>query len=279
MFRCFLILTYLLSGIVQGRGSNFETWTLKLQANTVTLNLLTSLLCTGCGGSSLKIPLLCTWAVVQLYQRIAFMLWAKISFAFASSFLVKTGHDYYCLLPSCLLGFKFPICVVLLHCICWGDFLLGVLQKGNSLKVTPSPVQSWCSCTDFSIPLLSQSWTFIVVVLSPTLRARLQHLCERDKSSGAEPVRVTAETLFPVLDLHRLRQPGRERRRVPRCSVWRRGSSSGHCPCCCNWEEGCFRWQWWKWLSNYLNLKTISFKNDFWMNEQVNEELACVTIC
>lgn len=145
--------------------------------------------------------------------------------------------------------------------------------ESDSLSSAELMLMCW-----FLSPLLSQSLTVAVVVFPP-LRARLQQLREWDQSPGAEPVGVTAEALFPVLHLHRFGQPGRERGRVARGSVGRRGGSSGHCPCCCNWEKGRFRWQWWKWLSDYLNLKTISFKNDFWMNEQVNEELACVTIC
>lgn len=192
-----------------------------------------------------------------------------IGFASASSFFIKTS-----LLPSCLFGFRFPISVTL--SLLEGSLSMSCKRRKTTWKWLSKQRWADVKSIDFSIPLLSQSLT---VVVFSTLRAWLQHLREWDQSPGAEPVRVTAEALLPVLDLHRLRQPGCQWRRVPRCSVWWRGGSSGHCPCCCNWGKGCFRWQWWKWLSNYLNLKIISFKNDFWMNEQVNEELACVTIC
>lgn len=94
--------------------------------------------------------------------------------------------------------------------------------------------------TNFSNHLLSRS-LIVVVVLFPTLRARHQHLREWDKPPGPEPVRITTETVFSVINLYRLRQPRREWRRVSGCSVRWRGSSGGHCSGCCSWKEGCFR--------------------------------------
>lgn len=67
---------------------------------------------------SLKTPFLCTQAMIQLYQRNAFMLWARICFASVSSFLVKTGDYYYSLSPR-FLGVDRLVCFYFTQVYLW----------------------------------------------------------------------------------------------------------------------------------------------------------------
>lgn len=88
-----------------------------------------------------------------------------ICFASASSFLVKT-----CLLPSCLFGFTFPICVVPLHWVYWGGFLLVSCKSWKTTwKWLPSRCWADVKSIDFSIPLtvvVARAWLLLFSQLS-----------------------------------------------------------------------------------------------------------------